>query len=138
MKWADLPLHPTPRMLRQFAVAWLLFLLAVAAHQYLVRHHPTAAFVLGAAALFFGAPALVRPAWIRWPFVAATLLTFPIGWAVSQVVLGFMFYVVLTPIAWYFRARRRDPLSRRPPADTASCWVPKETPPEPERYLRQY
>ena len=138
MKWSDLPLHPTARMLRQFAAAWLVLLLAAGAHQHFVRHHPTAGLALAAAALVFGAPALVWPAWIRWPFVAATLLTYPIGWVVSQVVLAFMYYGVLTPIALFFRVRRRDLLARRPPPDSASCWAAKEATVETERYLRQY
>ena len=138
MKWSDLPIHPTPRMLRQFAGAWLVVLLTVGCHQYFVRHHPTAGSILGIAAVVFGVPALLRPTWIRWPFLAATILTFPIGWLVSSVVLAVMFYGILTPIAWYFRLRGRDLLARRPPPDSASCWVPRDPSPEAQRYLRQY
>jgi len=125
-------------MLRQFAAAWLVVLSAAAAHQYFVRHHPFPALALAAAASLLGAPALVWPSWIRWPFLAATVLTFPIGWVVSQLVLAIMFYLVLTPLALYFRVRRRDPLTRREPPDSKSCWASKEASTEAERYLRQY
>ena len=138
MKWSELPIHPTSRMLRQFAAAWLVVLLAVAAHQYFGRHHPSAGLILLVTALLFGLPGLVWPAWIRWPFIAATLLTYPIGWLVSQVVLAVMFYGILTPLAWYFRMRGRDALAIRPPDASASHWESKKSPTEAERYLRQY
>jgi hypothetical protein len=139
MKWSDLPLRPTPRMLRQFAVAWLLFFAGVGAHQYFVRHHPARGELLAALAVVVGVLGWVKPAAIRWVYVAATVMAFPIGWVVSLVILAMMYYLVLTPVALFFRLRGRDLLRRRKPAaGEAGFWLRKGPPPEPGRYLRQY
>jgi hypothetical protein len=138
MKWSDLPLRPTPRMLRQFAAAWLLVFAGMALHQGLAREHRAAALALAAVALVVGGLGLGRPSAIRWLYIGATVLAFPIGWTVSQVVLALMFYGVLTPVALCFRWRGRDPLRRRPGDEEASCWVSREPASDPQRYLRQY
>jgi hypothetical protein len=137
MKWSDLPLNPTPRMLRQFSGAWLVVFAGLAGHRALLRHQPDAAVVLSAVALL-GLIGLVRPAWMRWPFVAATVITFPIGWVVSQLVLLLMFLLVITPVALFMRLRGRDILQlKRPPANV-SLWKRRPEQTEPGRYLNQF
>ena len=137
MKWSDLPLHPTPRMLRQFAAALLVFLALDCALFPGVLRHPAGRCVIGALAVM-GVAGLALPALIRWLFIGATVAAFPIGWVVSQVMLALMFYVILTPLALVFRWRRRDELQlRRPPGDE-SRWTTRDAPPKPERYLKQF
>jgi hypothetical protein len=138
MKWSELPLRPTPRMLRQFAAAWFVFFLCLGVHQYFVRNHPAPGLALGAAAIVVGGLGLVKPAAIRWLYIGATVLAFPMGWVVSQLMLAVMFYGVLTPIALCLRLSGRDPLRRRPAPGCASHWQPRDAPPEARRYLRQY
>jgi uncharacterized membrane protein len=137
MKWFHLPPKPTPRALRQFAVAWLLFFLAVATRQMFVRHH-AAACVLGAIALI-GVTGLWKPSAIRWLFVSASVAAFPIGWVMTQVVLAVMFYVVLTPLARVFRWRGRDELQLRRRPVQASFWITRRSDDQNvKRYLRQF
>jgi hypothetical protein len=137
MTWSDLPLKPSPRVLRQFAAAWLLFFLAMAAYQGLRLGHPTAARWLGVIALT-GLVGLWKPPWIRWLFVAATVAAFPIGWLVTQTALALMFFLMLAPLALVFRWRGRDELRLRPRPGQTGYWVERGTPPEPGRYLKQY
>jgi hypothetical protein len=137
MKWSDLPLKPSARVLRQFAATWLIFFGALAIRQGLVRGHTTPGIVLGGVALA-GAIGLARPAAVRWLFVGAMVAAFPIGWTVTQVVLAVMFYWVLTPVALIFRWRRRDALQLRRRSDRASFWTGRGDPPEAERYLKQF
>ncbi len=138
MKWSDLPLKPTVRMLRQFAAAWLVFFLAVAVYRYFGRGQHTAGIVLGVVAIVAGVVGLIRPALVRWLFVGATIVAFPIGWVVSQVMLAVMFYGIVTPLAVLFRMRGRDLLCRKPAPGRASFWMPKETPQDLRSYFRQY
>ena len=137
MKWSELPLNPTPRVLRQFAVAWLVVFLALALHQTLARHHQTAGCALGVISLI-GIIGLAKPAAIRCLFIGATILTFPVGWAVTQVMLAVMFYLVLTPIGLWLRRRGRDELQRRPKPEQTSFWIPRGKPPAAGNYLKQY
>lgn len=134
----DINLHPTDRMLRQFAGAWLLVLGALAAHQWLMRGNPRAAAVLLVAALAAGVAGLVRPRAVRWLFLAATIAAFPIGWVVSQVMLVVLFMVVMTPVALLFKVRGRDRLARRRRHEQTSYWKPKAATADMRRYLRQY
>jgi hypothetical protein len=64
-------------------------------------------------------------------------ITQPIGHVVSFVLLGLIYYVVMTPLALVFRIAGRDSLSRRGPA-LPSYWEIKNDPDDVLRYLRQY
>ena len=137
MKWFNFPLKPTPRVLRQFAAAWLVFFLAVAVQQMFLRHRVTTAGVLGVIALI-GLAGLWQPSAVRWLFVGATVAAFPIGWVMTQVVLAVMFYVVLTPLALVFRWRGRDELQLRPKPEQTSFWITRHPERDVRRYLKQF
>jgi hypothetical protein len=137
MKWSDLPLKPTHRMLRQFAAAWLVLFLAMGLRQALGRGHTVVGYGLCAIALI-GVVGLVRPGFVRWLFIGATIVAFPIGWVVTLVTLGVMFYLVLTAVALLFRLRRRDELQLRCEPERTSYWVVRDEPSAPERYLKQF
>ena len=132
-----LDLHPTDRMLRQFAGAWLLVCSGLAANQWLMRGHARTAIALVGIALVIGVAGLVRPRLVRWLFVAATVLAFPIGWVVSQVMLVVLFIGVVTPVALLFKVQGRDRLARKRSAQS-SYWKPKTAMEDMRRYLRQY
>src|ERR1017187_1336136 len=125
MKWSDLPLKPTARALRQFAGAWLIIFLAAAAHRYVLPGQHEVGIALGVVAIVIGLLGLIRPAAVRGLFVGATVLAFPIGWVVSQIMLAVMYYGIITPLALWFRLRGRDLLSRKPAPHRASFWSPK-------------
>src|ERR1035441_284237 len=91
MKWSDLPLKPTARALRQFAGAWLIIFLAAGVHRYVVRGQRQVGMAVCVMALVVGGIGLIRPAAVRWLFVGATVLAFPIGWVVSQIMLAVMY-----------------------------------------------
>jgi hypothetical protein len=58
---------------------------------------------------------------------------------ISPLIMGAIFFVCVTPIAWIMRLLRRDvlSLSRRP--DLASYWIPREqSPPTAETMKRQF
>jgi hypothetical protein len=128
---------PTARVLRQFAGAWLIFFLVLAANQIWRRGHSSAGIALAIVALI-GIVGLVKPNLMRWLFIAASAAAFPIGWVVSHVALLIMFYGVVTPMAFFFRMRRRDTLQLRAKAEQASFWIDREEEPKPERYLKQF
>lgn len=128
----------SPRTLRQFAGAWLLFVSVVGAQQYFGRGRHTLGIVCFVAALGFGFLGLIKPPAIRWLFVTLTTLAFPIGWVISQLMLAVMFYLVLTPIALIFRLVGRDVLQRKADPARASFWLPKRMPTDLRSYFRQY
>jgi hypothetical protein len=138
MTWSDIPRNPTTRALRQFAAAWLVFFLALGTQQYFRRGHHEIGLAAGLIAVVFGVLGLVRPFGVRWLFHTWMVLAFPIGWLVSQAMLLLMFYLLITPVALFFRALGRDPLSRKPAPNRASFWEPKRLPDNVRSYFRQY
>src|SRR5436190_22888222 len=109
MRWYDLPRRPPTSTLRWFAAIWLVWFAALAGWTW-VNGNATAALALAVAALAVGPLGLVRPAAVRPVFVGALILTFPIGWAVSHLLLGAVFYGVFAPLGLFFRLIGRDVL----------------------------
>jgi hypothetical protein len=130
-------LKPTTRVLRQFASAWLVFFLLLAANQIWRRGHVSAGCLLAVVALI-GIVGMIKPYALRWLFIAASAVAFPIGWAVSLVMLAIMFYGVVTPVALFWRWRGRDVLQLRNGKKQSSFWIPREEQPAAERYLKQF
>jgi hypothetical protein len=79
---------------------------------------------------------LVLPALIRPIFVGLILLTFPIGWVVSHLLLGLIFYGVVTPIGLILRISGHDPLQLKKPSGN-SVWKTSIGKTDATRYLRQ-
>ena len=137
MKWSDLPRNPTPRMLRQFSAGWLVVFCAFALRVAVFRGHTTAGWILGAVAAV-GIIGLFRPATVRWLFLGASVVAFPIGWVMTNLILAVMFFLLLTPLAVVFRLWGRDLLQLRRQPGKESFWIPRGDPPEPGRYLKQF
>lgn len=138
MQWSDIQFDPTRRTLRQFAGLWLAFFGGMAAWQYFAEGRPTAALAFGVLALTIGPLGLAWPAAVRPIYVGWMVLAFPIGWTVSQVILGAMFYLVFTPLSLVFRLIGRDALGRSRRSNSASYWAPKPTPVDAKSYFNQF
>jgi hypothetical protein len=137
MQWSDVTRTPSKTHLRQFAALFLIVFGGMAAWRWMHGRHETSTIVLGVAALLVGisgmiVPMLVRPIYTGWMIAA-----FPIGWTVSRVILGLIFYVVITPIGWVFRLNRRDPLTLTR-SSAATYWTGKQQPGGLAEYLRQF
>jgi hypothetical protein len=138
MRWSEIPWNPSPRTLRQFAGIWLVFLGLLAAREGLVRDNTPAALVLAVLALSVGLLGLAKPGIIRPLFVGSMILTFPIGWLVSKLLLALVYYVLFTPIGWFFRLIGRDALARRRDPAATTYWLPKPPPVDSRSYFRQF
>ena len=133
MQWSDVTRAPTGRILRQFAVLWIVFWIGVAAWQYAGHRSVATSVACLAAALTVGTAGLMNPRLLRPVYQGWMALAFPIGWTVSRLALAVVFYVVLTPIGLAFRLIGRDRLDRRPGSDRSSFWQRK-----PSSGLRSY
>lgn len=133
----DIPWHPPARTLRQFATLWLVGS-AVLAYRAGEAFDPTLGYVIGGAAATFGVAGMIWPASVRPLFLAMTLLTLPIGQLVSRVLLAFVYLLVFTPLAIFFRLVGRDALQREFEPGRVSYWEPKTVPSDPARYLRTF
>ena len=78
-------------------------------------------------------PASRKRIYVGWMFAV-----FPIGWVVSHLLLGVVYFLVLTPIGLTLRALGRDPLERRFDQSASSYWVRHDPATQVKRYLRQF
>jgi hypothetical protein len=125
-------------MLRQFAAIWIVFFGAVAAWQGFHHHRQMLAIVVAIMAVTIGPVGVAWPNAIRPIFVGWMTLAYPIGWTVSRIVLGAVFYGLFTPIGLVFRMMGRDELGLKRQAQAATYWQPKPRPADKAQYLRQF
>ena len=83
--------------------------------------------------LFAFWPASRRRIYVGWMYVV-----YPIGWTVSHLLLGVVYFVVITPIGLALRLLRRDPLERSFDHGATTYWVRHNPAGRIERYLRQF
>lgn len=138
MQWSDVSFQPSRKTLRQFACLWLAFFGGLAAWQWWGKANPWLAATFALLAATFGPLGLVRPLALRPLYVGWMVAVFPIGWTISKILMGTIYYLVLTPLGLFFRLTGRDALRLRRPTDGESYWLPKPRPAGAISYLRQF
>ena len=128
MHWSDLDLRPNDAKLRQFAAIGCGMLLLLAAYSRAIGFAAAAIVV----AIGIWKPFLIRPL-----YVALTVVSFPIGWVVSRVVLFAVYMLVLTPVGIVMRLLGRDPLARKR-RNAESYWKPKDRRRDVASYFAQF
>jgi hypothetical protein len=80
-------------------------------------------------------PALAAPALLAWPHKGWMQLGHALGWINTRIILGFIFYFIVTPIGLVRRWLGKDPMGRqfRPDLDTYRI----ARPPRPASHLRR-
>jgi len=129
--------NPERKQLRQFAAIWFPAFCALVGwmvgrktgHWAVVEIAWAVCGVVAVAGFFY--PPLIRPV-----FVGLILATFPIGWVVSHILLGAIFYGIVTPIGLILRLTGHDALHLRPPTGH-SLWKTPVGKTDPASYLRQ-
>jgi hypothetical protein len=135
MRWSDLSV--SGRNVRQFGAAACMLCLGVAL--WLIRSGITpAALVWGLTGLALAAAGLLAPRVLRPILVVATLVTFPLGWVVSNAMLALLYYLIITPVGLIFRLFGRDVLRQRVEPGCETYWEARVPPVNPGQYLRQY
>jgi hypothetical protein len=143
MKLIDFNWNPTDRQIKQFGVACLVVLPLVG---WMATGKPTTLAkanlpVLGGLiglGLLLAVVSLVRPQALKLLFVGASLVAFPIGLVVGELVMLLMFLLVFTPMALMFRVIGRDALQRKIDRNAKSYWQPKAQPRDASSYYRQF
>lgn len=96
------------------------------------------AVVFFALALISVAFSLVYPKGNQPIFVGLSLITFPIGFVLSYVIMGFMFFVVFGFVATVFRLMGRDSMGRSYDPGASSYWSQARPERPREDYFKQY
>ena len=146
-KMIEIDWRPDDRTLRQFGVIalfgfsflaaiawWELFIFAFGLGQARPIVAGGFAALAGLSALF----SLVAPRANLPIYLGLTILSYPIGFVLSYVIVGTIFYLLLAPVGIIFRVTGRDPLYRRFEPDTESYWIDARPARPSESYFRQF
>jgi hypothetical protein len=129
--------NPERKQLRQFAGIWFpafcgligWMVGAKSGHWGAVQ----AGWVVGG---LLSAAGIVYPPAIRPIFVGLILLTYPIGWVFSHLLLGAIYYLLFLPIGLVLRITGHDPLQLKPPPGN-TLWKTPVGKTDSASYLRQ-
>ena len=144
MSLIEINWKPGSRMLRQFAVIWLIGFTLVGCivgwklgvfHGSAKWTAPLVIWILAAVVGLFGilAPETVRPIYVGWMAIG-----WPIGYVVSHILFGVVYFVLFTSVAVFFRLVGRDALQRRFDKEAQTYWIKRAAMPSPKDYFNQF
>jgi len=130
---------PDKVQLRVFSRIFLVFALLWACGLYLFKEPAalTLQIILGAGVLV-GLLGQFIPVSIRWLYQLMMAVTLPIGLVVSSLLMGLIYFLVMTPIGLLMRLFGRDPMHRKFDPDAGSYWIERTAPRDARQYFRQY
>jgi hypothetical protein len=137
LQWSEIPWRPPTSTLRWFAAIWLIWFGSLGYAFWAYRENEATAITLLLVALLVGPAGLIHPPAIRFVFVTSMVVTFPVGWFISRVLLGLVFYCLFTPLGLFFRLIGRDALGRRLIRGSDSYWSAKPEPDDIRGYFHQ-
>lgn len=125
---------PTAKELRQFGGLCFLFFGGIAAWGWGASWAPVSA---GASAVL-GLLGAVAPNALRGFFVGWMAAVSPIGWTISQLLMGSIFFLLITPIGLVMRMMGHDPMLRSFDPAATTYWAEREPRTDPKSYFRQF
>jgi hypothetical protein len=143
----DINLEPDIRTLRQFgfiALAGFALLAVVAWYEALVFSFGLGAarpYVAGGFAAVAGVSLLfsvIYPKANLALYLGLTVIAYPIGFVLSYLVMGTLFFVVITPIGLVLRLLVRDPMERSMLPEAESYWVDARKERPSASYFKQF
>ena len=138
MAIVNINLDPSEKDLRWFPVVMLVFFGLIGAIAYFQFESPRVGGGLWCfGALFAAVYWLVAP--FRRPLYGAWMrLVAPVGSVVSYVILGVVFYCILTPMGVLLRVAGRDVMERKFDFEKPSYWCEHRTGGDKASYFKQY
>jgi hypothetical protein len=139
--------RPDDRTLRQFgfiALGGFGFVAALAWYEALVfsfglgAAREPVAFGFAGLAVLSGLISLVYPKANLPIYIGITVATYPIGFVLSYVMMGTLFYLILAPVGIVMRLLGKDPLEHRIVPEAATYWVDSPPARGSESYFRQF
>lgn len=138
MALVEINWKPTSKEVRQFAGLCLVIFGLMGAWSWHKTGSIDTARWFWLAAVAIGGTGLAMPALVRPLYVAWLMAAFPIGWTVSHVLLGAIYFLVLTPFGLIVRLTGHDPMHRKFEPESETYWVEHRTGTEPGSYFRQF
>ena len=137
MALIEVNLNPSKQELKWFGFIILVFFALVGGIVWWTAMAPRAASAIVAfgavlSVAYYAVAPLRLPMYLGWMH-----LVFPIGWVMSHLLFGVIYFLILTPIGLTMRLIGHDPLQRRRRSSSVSCWTERPAA-DPARYFRQF
>ena len=132
-------LQPTTKDLRSFGTIGLVATCIIALLLYLIKGLALkwcAAIIIVGVLIFIASRISLKLT--KGIYLTFTLLTLPIGIAVSYLLLGAFYYLVLTPIGLFFHLIGRDILNRKFKTHSDTYWIKRNRKENLKHYFRQF
>jgi membrane-anchored protein YejM (alkaline phosphatase superfamily) len=129
--------RPSRRQLIQFGIAWVVFFLLAALFA-AWRSASVPPWPMVALALIPPLIGWIFPGFLRVLFVALSVVTFPIGFVVSHLILAALYYLVLSPIGLILRVVKPGLFPKRPAPSLTTYWHPRPRTRERNDYFKPY
>lgn len=71
-------------------------------------------------------------------YLGLILITFPIGWVVSFILMALFYFLLITPLGMVFRLMGKDLLNQKFDQEAKSYWVVRKPPENLSRYFHQF
>ncbi|MDA0832763.1 MAG: SxtJ family membrane protein [Planctomycetota bacterium] len=130
--------NPPKKMLQQFCVLLTIFGTLFAGVAYAKTGDPTVSLSIFVVALFLSVTGYFVPPFGRIVYVGMMIVTYPIGWTLSHLLLGGIFYLVITPLAIMMKLFGYDPMKRSIDKSAATYWQKRTPATSSKRYFQQY
>jgi hypothetical protein len=114
--------HPSIAELRKFGLV-LIVGFGILGGLFLWRGKPHVAHWLWIVGGGVGVWALLLPRWSVWFYRVWMSLGVVIGAISSRIVMTAVFFVIITPVALFFRLKGRDALTLKKPSNPESYWI---------------
>ena len=135
MAMVEINRNPSQRQLRQFGLMSIVLLPVVG---WLWSRNLVATGTLLGAGIALAALAWTAPGVVRRIYVGLMILTAPLAWIVTEVVLLIVFFGAVLPIGLCLRLAGRDLLQRKFDPHAATYWTPRKQFREVKSYYRQF
>jgi hypothetical protein len=139
MSLIDINWRPEKRELRKFG---LIAIVVLGAASILLRFVfkvetalPTAIFIAGLCIFIIS---LISAKITRIIYLAMTLAALPIGLVINVLSMGVLYFLILTPLGFVFKAIGRDVLNRRFETQAKTYWIKRKQNQNIERYFHQF
>jgi len=131
--------NPKRKELRNFAIIALIASLLVASLLYIFKGVRIQwAVIIVAAGFGILLSSFISLKQTRILYLGLILVTLPIGWVVSLILLAAFYFLLLAPLGLLFRLLGRDALCRRFDPAAKSYWQARREPDSLDRYFHQF
>ena len=139
MSLVEINWRPNRRELRSFAIVALIASAIISLLLYVLKGLAVqwVAIIFAAGFIIF-ISSLVSIKITRIIYLSLILVTFPIGYVVSFILLAAFYFLLLTPLGLFFRLIGRDSLCRKFDLNAKSYWLSRQSPKNLDSYFHQF